>query len=304
MLVDNPYTRPTPETVCSIESLLYFVRERENIRIRRWLYNDGPWTEDPILQKYKFTNIHRSDDRVSKWIINNVLDPNEGRKDIWFILLIARLINWPPTLQQLIRANILFAPAQDFDPVEFSKAVEGLPGKRYSGAYMLYPTKLENGGVKSLAVARHIIEPTLLRYDEITHSIFDTSREASVERFVNTLSQCFGVSTFMAGQVAADMTYSNGPLCDANDIYTYAPMGPGSQRGLNYLLDRAAFASWDQQAFNSALIDVYMVIYTELNIPTLTLHDVQNCMCEYSKYCRTTLSEGVPKTTYKPELEF
>jgi hypothetical protein len=27
-------------------------------------------------------------------------------------------------------------------------------------------------------------------------------------------------------------------------------------------------------------------------------------MCEYSKYCRTVLGEGKPKTVYLPETEF
>ena len=36
----------------------------------------------------------------------------------------------------------------------------------------------------------------------------------------------------------------------------------------------------------------------------LTLHDVQNCMCEYSKYCRALLGEGKPKNTYIPEKDF
>jgi hypothetical protein len=304
MLIENPFPRPTSDTVCSVEGFLYFVRERENIRLRRSAGEAAPWTEDPILRKYKFTNIHRSHDRVSQWIINRVLKPNESREDLWFILLITRLLNWPATLQHLIDTGILFAPAREFDPVAFSNAVENLEGKRYSGAYMVYPTKREPGGFKSLALAKYIIQPALLRYDEITHSIFDTSREASIERFVNTLSQCFGVSTFMAGQVAADMTYENGSLCDANDIQIYAPMGPGSQRGLNYLLRRPAFAGWNQQAFNRTLIDLYNTIYRELHIPTLTLHDVQNIACEYSKYAKTALGEGVPKTTYKPETEF
>jgi hypothetical protein len=49
---------------------------------------------------------------------------------------------------------------------------------------------------------------------------------------------------------------------------------------------------------------IHQAVVDELDIDTMTLHDIQNCMCEYSKYCRTMLGEGKPKTTYQPETEF
>jgi hypothetical protein len=108
----------------------------------------------------------------------------------------------------------------------------------------------------------------------------------------------------MAGQVAADLTYAPGHLYDAEDLYSYAPIGPGSSRGLNYLTGRVPYASWPQEEFNQNLMDIRYKIHDKLDIAGLTLHDVQNVMCEYSKYCRTVLGQGTPKTTYKPETEF
>ena len=75
-------------------------------------------------------------------------------------------------------------------------------------------------------------------------------------------------------------------------------------RGLNYLQNRKPFAGWQQDDFNQILYDINKDIAEELRITDLTLHDVQNVMCEYGKYCRVVLSEGVPKTLYKPEMEF
>ena len=76
MVGDNPFQPPTPETVRSVESFLWFVWERECIRIAKENGHPAPWTDDPVLQKYSFTNIHRKDDRVTKWIIENVIEPN------------------------------------------------------------------------------------------------------------------------------------------------------------------------------------------------------------------------------------
>ena len=158
---DNcPYPMPTPETVCSMPSLLYFIWEREAIRLARENGHSAPWTKDPVLDKYKFTNIHRCDDRVSQWVIDKLITPYLERSDLWFTLLIARLINWPPTLQALINKGVIPCTPQEFDADMFEHTLERIKndGKKvYSGAYMLYPTKMEPGGNKSKAVAKYII---------------------------------------------------------------------------------------------------------------------------------------------------
>jgi hypothetical protein len=312
MIEQCPHPRPTAANVRSTEGLLYFIWEREAIRLARENDLPAPWTTDPIFAKYKFTNIHRRDDRVTRWIIEHLITPSNQDHNLWFTLLIARLINWPPTLQKLRAARVIpcgpnpLHPGVMFDPAAFVKVVEAaklIQEKTYSGAYMVYPTKKAPGGLKSEALARYIIGDVVKNVDNIYDSLWCTP-EPSIETFVAALSSCFGISTFMAGQVAADLTYTPQHLGGAVDLFTYAPIGPGSSRGLNYLLRRAPFATWSQGAFNAELIRLRLEIIEQLHITDMTLHDVQNCMCEFSKYCRTLLGEGVPKSTYKPETEF
>lgn len=303
MIETCPFKMPEAWNVCEMKSLAYFVWEREAIRIARENGHTAPWTTDPILAKYKFTNIRRKDDRVSQWIIDNLITPNLGRKDLWFTLLIARLINWPPTLNRLRMGGVIPGRPKEFREAMFVSTIENLKGeigKVYSGAYMLYPTKMDPGGKKSQAIATHIIGSAIKLEAEITASL----KENSVEKFVTTLSKCFGISTFMAGQVAADLTYASGYLDNAVDLNTYAPIGPGSLRGLNYLFKFKPFKVWEQEKFNDALQIIHGALKSSLYIHDMTLHDVQNIMCEYSKYVRTVLNEGKPKTTYKPETEF
>jgi len=283
--------------------LLYFIWEREAIRIARENGHPAPWTADPVLQKYKFTNIRRRDDRGSQWVIKHLIQPNGNRLDLWFTLLVARLVNWPPTLQSLIQAGVLPCSPEEFDAAQFESVLEALRAtgvKVYSGAYMLYPTK--NPGInKARTVAKYIIGSAIEHADDISASLWNNEGGMSIERFVAELSKCFGISTFIAGQVAADLTYTG---MDVEDFLTYAPIGPGSSRGLNYLLGKPPFATWGQKDFNSQLRNIYAEVFDQLEIVDLTLHDVQNCMCEYSKYCRTVLGEGKPKNTYIPEKEF
>lgn len=306
MFDECPFTIPRPETVTTMPGLLYFIWEREAIRIARENGHPAPWTNDPVLGKYKFTNVHRVDDRVSQWVLNNLITPYEDRADLWFTLLIGRLINWPPTLTALINGGVIPCAPDEFDAECFVQVVEGCKEtqtKVYSGAYMVYPTKMDPGGNKSQAIAKHIIGAAIEKHEAIQREL--DCDDPTIEGFVTVMSRCFGISTFMAGQVAADLTYaSEGQLSRASDLFTFAPIGPGSSRGLNYLLERAPNAGWTQQNFNRELIKIHEAIIDELGIQTMTLHDVQNCLCEYSKYCRTVLGEGKPKTTYQPETEF
>src|SRR5258706_195533 len=51
----------------SVDRFVAFIAEREAIRMRRFvMQNPWPWTDDPILQEFRFTNVHREDDAVSQ----------------------------------------------------------------------------------------------------------------------------------------------------------------------------------------------------------------------------------------------
>ena len=47
--------------------------ERHAIFERRLRGEPPPWTEDPILSKHKFTNAFRAADRVSQYVIRDVI---------------------------------------------------------------------------------------------------------------------------------------------------------------------------------------------------------------------------------------
>lgn len=286
-------------------TLTYFVDERELVRQRKLMGHPAPYTDDPILSKYKFTNVRRRDDRVSQWVIEHVINPYAADPHLWFALTLCRLINWPPTLRVLLDEGLLIGDLRHFKAEEFVATLEGLKQVNrvvYGNAYMLYPTKKNPGGNKSRAVADYIIADIIKHADSIQ---LEVDVGCCIEEIVKAMSECFGISSFMAGQVAADLTYAPQQLGKAHDLYSYAPIGPGSSRGLNYLYDRKPFASWKQPEFNAALIEVRRQLIQQMPwVSTTTLHDIQNVMCEFSKYCRVLKGEGAPKQLYKPTTEF
>ena len=128
--------------------------------------------------------------------------------------------------------------------------------------------------------------------------------ENRVESVVRELTKFYGWNTFLAGQVAADLTYYPQELGLAEDLYEWAPMGPGSSRGLNRLLGRPLNKSWEQSEFNAALRNIRIDISEHVGLEDLTLHDVQNCMCELDKMWRVLSGEGAPRSIYVPERAY
>ena len=90
--------------VVDYEPLWYWVREREKIRVRKedQYVTTTPLTDDPILAAYRFCNVRREDDRVTRWIDEHVRVPFATHPHLWFMLCVARQINWPDSLQELI----------------------------------------------------------------------------------------------------------------------------------------------------------------------------------------------------------
>ena len=284
--------------LCDI--LIDFANERENIRVNR-LKGKNVLTFDPILGRFRFCNVRRRHDRVSHWLIENYYRNNVG--DVWFRALIARVINWPPTLQYLMEKKVIPTLASEFNPDAFIAAMDELRStnvKLYSSAYIVYPTRAK-GNSKAENMTRMIIAPAIEKGEKLrTHISF-----GSIEKFVNELASSFGIKTFIAGQVAADLTYIHGQLDNAYDLYSWAPMGPGSRRGLNRLYNRPLKKAIKEGDFNRELVAVRgELIRSNKMFEDLTLHDVQNVMCEFDKYVRVMNNEGKPRQLYRPEGAF
>lgn len=313
---------------------LHFVREREDVYLKKESGLPAPWTDDEILQLYRFCNVHRRDDRVTRWLLQNyyvVNSPtNKFQVDTWLWAAVARLINWPPTLFKLLESEVIPHKVEDYDADKFAASLESIhqknPAKTYTGAYMLYAggRAANNKMVKSSFIAHHLLGGLVANKETIKEAI----QGKSICKTVGTLQKSHGISTFMAGQIAADLSYLP-ELKDAQDLYSYAPQGPGSIRGLNRLTgkigqkfkrsrkvigeegastERPAYDGlnrpWEQTAWNAELMKLNEMIKKEAGISDLTLHDVQNCLCEYDKYVRVLNDEGRPRSIYRPETAY
>lgn len=81
-----------------------FVAERQAIHKRRLAGEPQPWTEDPILQQYPFTNVFRVLDRNTQFILNDVIGKgSQDLYDMFFRVALFRTFNKPETYRLLER---------------------------------------------------------------------------------------------------------------------------------------------------------------------------------------------------------
>lgn len=301
---------PQPDRL--IEPLLYWAKERESIRKKKEAGDAPPWTQDPILQTYRFCNVRRRDDRVSRWLIENFYCHDDNFEDLlvrlkWVAL--CRWVNWPPTISAIhLHGN---ADQITWDSINLPKIGEliddicGSGTKAWTGAYMIRaPSPRKNPGMtKGRFVAEVVVGQGLDSVkDELLAAIGSNRLEPTWRAFCKAPNW----GSFMAGQVVADLTYT--PLLEsAEDLYTWAPIGPGSKRGFNRLMGLPLahpvkdHEGWCQllRLWREKLIQRLGPEYVDL-----TLHDIQNCLCEVDKYLRVKKGEGRPRAKYKPEIAF
>lgn len=248
--------------------LAFWINERYSIKLRREQGIPPPWTGDKVMATTRFCNVHREDDKVTRWLAQHW---RPRYHEVWHILL-ARLINNIPTLEVLL------------PQLENMAYVKGVLKERrrtatiFGNAY----TVSTNGRAMDKVdyVIDHVVVPAM-QYAFLQHTWWDGTLEQAA-RILCTLN---GVSTFMAGQVLADLKNTPGhPLQNAPDRQTWAAPGPGSLRGLSAYYGRPVTAA----GFTSALQQCYAETKPLVcdYVPPIDMQDFQNCMCEFSKYVR------------------
>ena len=88
----NKKSRPKPSQV--YDTYWKFAAERQKIFFKRFYGETYPWTEDDILNQYKFTNVYRATDRVSQYLIKDVLyKGNQEPNELFFRLILFKIFN-------------------------------------------------------------------------------------------------------------------------------------------------------------------------------------------------------------------
>lgn len=278
--------------------LMYYMRERESIRLKKEAGEPWPWTGDKILQTYKFTNVKRAHDRTTRAFVKFYREHYDK--------------------SDLLRNEVLLyncAVARYVGTMEFQRQVGWLPhhdGRRicstiarmrkrgekaFTGAYII--TSAGTAGPKERVVAGYLAGLWKRAANVVVAIGGDRSWEAGYN--VMTTLPGFKGSGFMTKEVLQDfLLITDLPV---NDADSWTPMGPGARRGINRLLKRPKDHRQPEKKFIEEVQELHKLLKgwwsdTYPKSGALTAHDVQFVLCEYDKWQRVLKKQGKPKNKY------
>lgn len=302
-----------------------FMKARHDIYLDRKAGKPGPWTADPVLRDGRFCNIFRELDTVTIWIDRNIRQPYADHPHLWFMLAIARYINWPDTLRYLMdeAGPGTWPDEEGFEPAKLTKALEDYAAagnKVYTGAYMIRGEPDHSKEGYSWTKHRYIAEIVLGRLWEDRKEwqrMLETT--PGVLRAFNRLETVWekfqqhryiGWGPFMAYEVVTDLRHTR-YLRNAPDIYTWANAGPGAIRGLNRLYGRDLNAKPKPEQTNAEMFKLIIELNDldepgfnatfgepcDVN-PRFEMRDIEHSLCEFDKIERVRKGEGKMRAKY------
>lgn len=291
-LTGNPVNRPSEVVIAGrrVSPTVVFDTYWEFAARRQAIYNArvdggaGPWTNDPILKAHRFTNCFRAADRVSQYLISQVLYAGDSApEEVVFRALLFKMFNKVSTWE-LLTAELGQLTWAEFDHAAYDKVLGDAiaAGQRlYSAAYVIPPPRFG-------AVRKHTNHLRLLAH------IMSSGLPARLQDTI-TMKQAFellrafpGMGDFLAFQFLIDLNYSE--MLDFSEM-DFVVAGPGARDGLRKCFGPQAsgieadliryMADTQDSNFRRLGLD-----FGGLRGRPLQLIDCQNLFCEVDKYAR------------------
>lgn len=316
---------------------VHFIKERYRIHKRKDVKKQSPpFTKDPILQKYKFTNVRREHDRQSKELIQRV--STNGKLSMedkivntflfraWNNADTFEFFDLPLSSRYLYRfkakddAKIKYLAYKSNHPAEFEKR------RWWSSAYNQGGTKgawkfpdgegwrraKKDSDASSFQDFEKDIPlrpfhiPPWLKQADIVNKILSAKDQQEVFNIIKTVR---GFADFLAYQIFVDLTYIPEFPFSENE---FVVAGPGCRKGIDLIfanrdgMDYSTCIFWIRDNFDElcntcGTFWVPMSLFSDLpeHDRCLNVMSIENCFCEISKYIRTYNGEGRPKVNYK-----
>lgn len=277
-----------------------FVRDRYTVHLNKDYYKTAkPWTNNPVLQNYKFTNVRREHDKTTIYLLN-MLEANSTASygDKIMNIILFRLFNKIETSQLMGWVNFSRYNEQSLR----NKLLKADPGFVYfTNAF--YTTGMRQGFRKCYPHEK--FEPIIIANvcNDMKRTIVRQLSGANTPQEAIDVLQLFnGVGDFLSYQMFVDMTYLPEFPWSENE---FVVSGPGCVNGLSELFEDRDGLSYDELLFwlrDNCPITPDECKELMVDLPEedryMNLMSLENCMCELSKYIRAVEGTGRPKNLY------
>lgn len=286
-----------------------FATKRQLVFFRH-LRAQRPLTEDPILRRHRFTNAYRASDRVSQYLIQNVIYRGDQSPDeVFFRTILFRIFNKIETWEHL-ESRFRDVTWRDFafDAYDATLSAAMVAGRRiYSAAYIM-PSR--SGDLQSVRKHRnHLCLLQIMIRERLPQRLMEAT---SAGQAFSLLRGYPMIGDFLGYQFLTDLNY--GPLLNFSEMDFVIP-GPGAAGGLRKCFaktgglsdaDLIRLVTESQEAeFARRGLD-----FKRLWGRPLQLIDCQNLFCEVDKYARAVHPDFTPpngrtriKQSYKPSKQ-
>ena len=258
---------------------------------RRLSNPKGPWTSNPVLRAYRFTNVFRASDRVSQYLIGEVQYGNsrsQEQTEVYFRTLLFKIFNrietWKYLEEKLGRLSWRRTSLQDVDGVLSELLHEGQ--KIYSAAYIMPSPQFGKGRKHS----NHLMLIARMMADGMPSKM---ANALSLRSAYELLLQYPGIGPFLAYQYAIDLNYSS--LMDFDES-EFVVAGPGALDGISKCF--VGGHSLSPSDIINLMVERQHEEFSQRGLAfkglfgrSLKPIDCQNIFCEISKYARAAHPE-------------
>jgi len=279
-----------------IEDFFYWINERHKIYTKRFLNKKPkPWTEDKILQQYKFTNVYRQldkgtialDSMLGKWFNNPTplkdMDLDDAI-DIAFNIIWYRMFNW----YEHAKTIGFVSHKKHAHVLETLTALKRENKRIYTGAYMISAAGRLNSLMGKVYATFIAAEEVAEMGEKFISFVYYNQTLEAIWEYLKELPM---VGEFVAYEIVSDFRHT--PLLSgASDKLTWANIGPGAVRGLKRLSLAVA-----QSSMQHLLSISPEYLEPHVNIP-FEMREIEHSLCEFDKYMRIKSGHGKYREGY------
>ena len=263
-----------------------FAAERQEVFFKKLEGLEIPWTEDPVIARHKFTNAYRASDRVSQYLISDVIYARQQSvPEVFFRTILFKLFNKIETWELLTsKLGEIAWEGYSFDRFD-SVLADALASeiRIYSAAYIMPSGKSTFGHRQKHRNHLKLLERMM--EDEVSFRVADSTTMRQAFEILRSYPM---IGDFLAYQFVTDLNYSE--ICDFSEMEFVVP-GQGARDGIHKCFSDLGELSesdiirlvTDRQEYEFERLGLE---FRSLWGRRLQLIDCQNLFCEVSKYAR------------------
>jgi hypothetical protein len=318
----------------TVEEFFYWINERHKIYLKRADQEPKPWTDDPILRDYKFTNAFRQLDRGTRALWDHLLTGaiDEEVQVEWLVWTVMwyRLFNVDSHAE-----HAGFIVPETFEDrkvlYDYLRDIHGRGAKIFTNAHMTTGVAGEQKIDTYIRACERAWEqvPSIVQACRISGSAtygnadgtsYTTSFNGRMQDAFEALLPGYMIGRFVAYEMVCDLRFIEKlwPEGTPSDVFTWANMGPGAARGLRRLGRMGGMSQGEGLKHMRDLYaiakdhvgeDIITPFKPSLNLPPdgiqrfdiyapFELREIEHSLCEFDKMQRVLHGEGQPRMKF------